>query len=508
MRQSFALVLLLALTALASAAATQAPPLPSPQSPIKEPTVLGPPKLQVPIAATPEVTSGLTADQETILAGVYFPTSVAFDSAGNLYITEGYSSRVRKVTPAGTITFVAGTGTPGFGGDGGPATSAQLQNPFDIAVDTDDNLFIADAGNSRIRKISANGVISTVAGTDTPGFSGDDGPAVRAQLKNPRGIALDAKGNLYISDTGNSRIRKVTPTGMISTIAGSGKGLPANPGDNGPAIEATLRSPYGIAVDATGNLSFADPGASRVRKIAPNGTITTVAGNGTRGFSGDGGLATAAQLNSPLGVALDAAGNLYISDAVASRVRQVTPDGKISTLVGTAAHGSSGDGGPAAIALLDSPFRAVIGPSEKLYIVDPSAQRIRVVSQGQIDAVPGTGKIANPLKPVNLLPNTIIAIDPNLLARVGGPVSAPSCKATEPNYSNEARMAAYSGTVVLDAAVWNDGSVRVMGVSHPIGFGLDQQAMAVLDRWKCTPSMRDGVPVNVQLKIQINFHLY
>jgi TonB family protein len=498
----------LALTALASAAATQAPPLPSPQSPIKEPTVLGPPKLQVPIAATPEVTSGLTADQETILAGVYFPTSVAFDSAGNLYITEGYSSRVRKVTPAGTITFVAGTGTPGFGGDGGPATSAQLQNPFDIALDTDDNLFIADAGNSRIRKISANGVISTVAGTDTPGFSGDDGPAVRAQLKNPRGIALDAKGNLYISDTGNSRIRKVTPTGMISTIAGSGKGLPANPGDNGPAIEATLRSPYGIAVDATGNLSFADPGASRVRKIAPNGTITTVAGNGTRGFSGDGGLATAAQLNSPLGVALDAAGNFYISDSVASRVRQVTPDGKISTLVGTAAHGSSGDGGPAAIALLDSPFRAVIGPSEKLYIVDPSAQRIRVVSQGQIDAVPGTGKIANPLKPVNLLPNTIIAIDPNLLARVGGPVSAPSCKATEPNYSNEARMAAYSGTVVLDAAVWNDGSVRVMGVSHPIGFGLDQQAMAVLDRWKCTPSMRDGLPVNVQLKIQINFHLY
>lgn len=186
MRQSFALVLLLALTALASAATTQAPPLPSPQSPIKEtPTVLGTPTLQIPITATPEGTSGLTADQETILTGVYFPTSVAFDSAGNLYITEGYSARVRKVTPAGTITFVAGTGTPGFGGDGGPATSAQLQNPFDIAVDTGDNLFIADAGNSRIRKISANGVISTVAGSGTPGFSGDDGPAVRAQLNNP-----------------------------------------------------------------------------------------------------------------------------------------------------------------------------------------------------------------------------------------------------------------------------------------------------------------------------------
>ena len=386
MRHSFALVPLLALTALASAAATQAPPLPPSQSPIKEtPTLVGPPTFPIPVTATAQATSGLTADQEMILTGVYFPTSVAFDSAGNLYVTEGYSARVRKVTPAGAITFVAGTGSPGFGGDGGPATSAQLRNPFDIAVDAGDNLYIADAGNSRIRKISADGLISTVAGSGTPGFSGDGGPAVRAQLNNPRGVTLDTKGNLYISDTGNSRIRKVTPTGVISTIAGSGNRIPRNLGDNGPASEATLRSPYGIVVDATGNLSFAEPGASRVRKIDPNGTITTVAGNGTHGFSGDGGLATAAQLNSPLGVALDSAGNLYISDAVASRVRQVTPDGKIRTLAGTPARGSSGDGGLAAIALLDSPLRAVIGPSEKLYIVDSSAQRIRVVSEGKKD---------------------------------------------------------------------------------------------------------------------------
>jgi TonB family protein len=253
-------------------------------------------------------------------------------------------------------------------------------------------------------------------------------------------------------------------------------------------------------------LFFAETGAARVRKIEANGTITTIAGNGTRGFSSDGGLATAAQLISPLGVALDAAGNLYISDPVAARVRQVTPDGKISTLAGTGAHGSSGDGGPAASALLDSPLRTVIGPLEKLYIVDPSAQRIRAVSQGQMGAVPGTGKIANPPKPTNLPPGAVIA--PNSLAPVGGPVSAPSCKPTEPSYSNEARIAAYSGTVVLDAAVWNDGSVRALGVSHPIGFGLDQQAMAVLNNWKCTPGMRDGMPVNVQLKIQINFHLY
>src|SRR5215471_14743603 len=160
-----------------------------------------------PVQAPPPGASELTAEQQTLLAGIYFPTSVAFDSAGNFYISEGYGARVRKVTPAGVTTFVAGNGTPGFNGDEGPATSAQLRNPFDIAVDASGNLFIADSGNSRIRKVSANGVISTIAGSGIPGFSGDGGPATAAQLNNPRGIAFDAAGNLYIADTGNVRIR-------------------------------------------------------------------------------------------------------------------------------------------------------------------------------------------------------------------------------------------------------------------------------------------------------------
>jgi hypothetical protein len=496
MREISALILLLALTTITSATPMQAPPLPSP-------TAAGAPNL----VASPE----LTSEQQTMLAGVYFPTSAAVDSAGSLYITEGYSARVRKVTPAGVTTFVAGTGTPGFGGDGGPAATAQLQNPFDIAVDATGNLYIADAGNSRIRKVTASGAISTVAGNGTSGFSGDGGQATSAQLNNPRGIALDAAGNLYIADTGNARIRKVTATGSISTVAGTSNGSPGNPGntgDGGPATEARLRSPYGVAVDATGNLYFAEMSASRIRKIDANGVITTVAGNGTRGFSGDGGLATAAQLNSPLGVALDTAGNLYISDAVAARIRLVAPDGKISTLAGTGIHGSTGDGGPASSAQLDSPLRAAVGPSSSLYVVDPGAQRIRVISQGQIGASPGTGKIAIPAK-LNLPPNTVIGFgDPAAIANDAKRVSPPSCKPTEPNYSDEARLTGYSGTVVLDAIISNTGAVQVQGVPHPLGFGLDQNAIKVTSVWKCTPGMLDGTPVYVRLKIQVNFHLY
>jgi len=498
MRPIIAFVLFSLLAAFEVVAAMQAPSLPT------TPAQTSPPA----VAPTRTTSSELTVEQQTMLAGVYFPTSMAFDSASNLYITEAYSSRVRKVTPSGIATFVAGTGTPGFSGDGGPAAAAQLRNPFDIAIDAAGNLYIADAGNSRIRRVTTNGIISTVAGNGDPGFSGDRGPAVRAQLNNPRGIALDAAGNVYIADTGNGRIRKVSTKGEIATIAGtSGNGLPANLGDGGPAIEARLRTPYGLAADAAGNVYFSDMGAGRVRKIAADGKITTVAGTGTRGFSGDGGPATAAQLNSPLGVALDSAGNLYISDAASFRVRQVSPEGTISTIAGIGTRGSRGDGDSATSAQLDSPLRAAIGPSNNLYVVDPGAQRIRVVSQGQIGAVPGTGKIATITSlPQNAIPGPAIVIPG--IERVGGPVSSPSCKPVEPNYSEEARQAGYQGTVTLDAIVSKEGAVQVVGVPHPLGFGLDQNAILVTGTWKCTPGMRDGMPVNVALSIQINFRLY
>lgn len=252
---------------------------------------------------------------------LYNPDGVALDSAGNLYIADNFNSRIRKVSN-GVITTVAGNGVYGFSGDNGPATSAQVYNPFAVAVDSGGILYIADRSNHRIRKVS-NGVITTVAGNGTPGFSGDNGPATSAQLNGPQGITVDSDGNLYIADTDNSRIRKVS-NGVITTVAGNGP--PGFSGDNGPATGAQLKNPGCIAVDSAANLYIADTGNSRIRKVS-NGVISTVAGNGAFGFSGDNGPATSARLNSPGGIAVGSGGILYIADTDNYRVRLLTPSG-------------------------------------------------------------------------------------------------------------------------------------------------------------------------------------
>jgi sugar lactone lactonase YvrE len=241
------------------------------------------------------------------------PGALALDSAGNLYIADSDNSRIRKVSN-GVIATVAGDGTFGFSGDYGPATSAQLYCPTGVVVDSAGNLYIADIFNSRIRKVS-NGVITTVAGSGSS--FGDDGPATGAQLYRPHGVAVDSAGNLYIADIDNNRIRKVS-NGLITTVAGGGSSL----GDYGPATSAQLNGPYGVAVDLAGNLYVADASNHRLRKVT-NGVITTVAGNGTQGFSGDGGPATSAQLNQPTGAAADASGNLLIADSANKRVRRL-----------------------------------------------------------------------------------------------------------------------------------------------------------------------------------------
>ena len=240
------------------------------------------------------------------------------DAAGNLYIADTWNSRVRKVSN-GVITTVAGSGTEGFSGDNGPNTSAQLAGPGGVAADSAGNLYIADTSNYRIRKVS-NGVITTVAGSGAYGFSGDNGPATNAMLSGPGGITVDSAGNLYIADTGNSRIRKVS-NGVITTVAGSGTyGLS---GDNGPATSAELEDPYGVALDSAGNFYVADTNNSRIRRVS-NGVITTVAGNGTGGFSGDNGPATSAELAIPYGVVVDSPGNVYIADTQNYRIRILT----------------------------------------------------------------------------------------------------------------------------------------------------------------------------------------
>jgi uncharacterized protein (TIGR03437 family) len=298
---------------------------------------------------------------------------VAVDDAGNLFFADTYvgfdgsqsGNRVHKVSPAGVVTTIAGNGTHGFSGDGGPATSAQLSAPAGLVVDSTGNLFIADSLNSRVRRVSPEGIITTVAGNGTNGgSSGDGGPATSAQVSRPLGIAVDRGGNLFIGSSfggweggfGFGLVRKVSAGGIVTTAAGTGKG--GFSGDGGPAASAELTVPIGMAMDGAGNLFIADVHNNRIRRVAPDGTITTVAGNGAAGFSGDGGLAANAQLNQPQGVAVDNVGNVYIADTENHAIRVLRPTN---------------------YALLISA------------VVDAASQRLNPISPGKIVVIYGTG---------------------------------------------------------------------------------------------------------------------
>jgi trimeric autotransporter adhesin len=437
------------------------------------------------------------------------PYSIFIDSAGNLFIATG-NHRICKVTPAGVITTVAGNGTKGYSGDGGPATLAQLNDAHDVAVDSAGNLYIADTDNNRIRKITPAGVITTVAGNGTAGYSGDGSQAASAQLRNPISVAVDSAGNLYIADRGNSRIRKIIPAGIITTVAGNGTGCsfiagrggstvpPPTPtgiavdsaanlyiaapynciqkvdpdgmvstvagngvgvytsfdianltdgqrkafisgkgvysGEGGAATLAQLNHPSSVAVDTAGTVFIADLEDNRIRKVGsdgvittvagnetrqckpvamatdsvgnlyvgdsvrickvtPAGAITTVAGNGTKGFSGDGGPAVSAQAGAG-GIAIDTAGNLFIADTNNDRIRKVTPAGVITTVAGNGTKGFSGDGGPAISAQLHDPKGVAVDTSGNLFILDSGNYRIRKVApDGMMTTVLGNTEV-------------------------------------------------------------------------------------------------------------------
>jgi RHS repeat-associated protein len=284
-----------------------------------------------------------------------------------LYLGDGERRSGQSIK--NTITAAAGNGIEGFSGDGGPATEAQLAlGAADIAVGPDGSLYIADDSNHRVRRVGPDGLITTFAGNGTFGFSGDGGPATEAQLFLPRVLTVGPDGSLYIGDDQGRRIRKVRPDGIITTVAGNG--TVGVSGDGGPATEAQLGFITGLAVGPDGSLYLADNMNNLVRRVGPDGIITRVAGTGIEGFSGDGGPATEALLDNPLDVSVGLDGSLYIADRSNHRIRRVGPDGLITTFAGNGIDGFSGDGGPATEARLSSPRTLAIGPDGSLYVGD------------------------------------------------------------------------------------------------------------------------------------------
>jgi len=323
-------------------------------------------------------TAGYSGDGGPATAArINSPRDVFMDGAGNLYIADYFNHRVRKVDASGIITTVAGTGVAGFSGNGGPATAARLNSPATMAVDAAGNLYIADQFNHRIRKVDAGGIITTFAGTGVAGFLGDGGPATSARLNFPNQIEFDGAGNVYISDQVNDRIRKVDAGGIITTFAGTG--VAGFSGDGGPATSARLNEPSDVLRDGAGNFYINDRLNRRIRKIDTGGIITTIAGTGVAGSAGDGGPATLAQLNEPVRVALDGVGNLYIGDRAANRIRMINSSGIITTVAGTGVAGYSGDGGPATLAQFNGSGGVAFDGSNNYYIVDQNNDCIRKV---------------------------------------------------------------------------------------------------------------------------------
>jgi len=316
---------------------------------------------------------------------------IAIDPDGNIYISHRSKNRIRKINKNGIITTIVGNGKAGFSGDGGPALEATLNFPAGLTFDKG-NLYIADRNNHRIRKVDSAGIITTVAGNGIGDYSGDNGPAINASLNLPSDVAYDQEGNLFISDRSNHSIRKVNPQGTITTFAGMG--IPWFRGDNGPANLAFLQFPFGITLDKHGNLFIADRGNNRIRKVDRQGIITTVAGDGLFASRGDHGLAILANLAYPTDVAVDDSGNIYIADRNNSRIRKVNTKGVITTLIGTGITHFNGDQGLASQTNLHLPFALEVDPGNKsLVVVDRSHFRVRRMffDSGRIETIAGNG---------------------------------------------------------------------------------------------------------------------
>jgi trimeric autotransporter adhesin len=308
-------------------------------------------------------------------AALSHPISVAFDYIGNYYITDRDDNRIRKVATDGIITTIAGMSGFGFNGDNIAATAALLNVPYGIAVDKTGNIYFSDNGNDRIRKVNASGIITTIAGTGIGGYNGDNIPATAAEFLGLGAIAFDSSGNLFLID--ENRVRKIDPVGIITTVTGTGTA--GYNGDEIPATDAQVSRPNYVATDKAGNLYIADYGNNRIRKIDATGTIHTIAGSGTQGYTGDNGAATLAKLYKPLGVNVDDFGNVYISDSYNNVIRKVNSAGVITTIAGKGTAGFSGDGGSAVLSELFSPVGITTNTVGDIYIADAGNSRIRKI---------------------------------------------------------------------------------------------------------------------------------
>lgn len=353
------------------------------------------------------------------------PRGIVTDPSGNVYFCDRENNAVRKIDLNGNISTIVGTGVAGYNGDNIQGTKAQLNTPWRVTIDPAGNLYIADSGNDRIRKLAPNGIITTVAGNGSPGYSGDGGAATSATLRIPEQAELDVYGNLYIADTGNNVIRKVDTSGTITTIAGTGFGAGvgnstgngAYSGDGGPATKAELNLPVSVALDPAGDVWISDQLNNIIREVNTSGVINTVAGIYNRvGYTGDGGPATQATFNTPAGIARDAAGNIYVTDAGNNVLRALLTDGAIRTVAGNGAAGFAGDGGPATSAELNSLRQVAVGTFGEVYIADSFNNRIRKLTPTTVTV----GETTNAAGNIEVLAaNTWITVKGTNLAPAG-----------------------------------------------------------------------------------------